>query len=189
MKNVLEILKQTDQSVIHWIEISVTGRFALGFWNIFTYIGYFAAGWIVFFILFSLKKKKPYVWRLWIVTFVCAFLISEGILKNIFQRPRPFMEMEAITVQTIRSSTFSFPSSHALFSGASVYILLALETNWNVRIIVVLVSILVSLSRVFLKVHYPSDVLAGYFLGILIGLSCSRILKGVSRASSAPGTK
>ena len=96
-----------------------------------------------------------------------------SLLKNLFQRIRPDHPL----VEGI--SNYSFPSGHALMSVAFFgwLILLTKEKireriTRNIFIIPLLVLILlIGFSRVYLRVHYPSDVLAGYCIGI-VWISC-----------------
>ena len=82
-------------------------------------------------------------------------------VKQVFARERPSL-WESIAPET----TFSFPSAHAMGSAtlACVLILLAWRTRWRWPVLVVALAftIAVGLSRVYLGVHYPSDILAGW---------------------------
>jgi undecaprenyl-diphosphatase len=96
-------------------------------------------------------------------------------LKSAFDRPRPDIVPHLREVMTS-----SFPSGHALTS-AAVYMTLGVLVMRIARTrtassfalaVAVLVTVLVGASRVFLGVHYPSDVLAGWLVGLSWALLC-----------------
>ncbi|MBN2546672.1 MAG: phosphatase PAP2 family protein, partial [Spirochaetes bacterium] len=149
--------------------------------NFFTYLSYYAIGWTFFFIIILIRKKNDHYWLLWGFTFVLTYFLSDIILKNLIQRPRPFMILTDITINTLRTGSFSFPSSHAAFSGASFYVCTKIEKNRYLRITVFIVSIIISLSRLILKVHFLTDILAGYFLGLTAGFVINLILSRIYR--------
>lgn len=103
-----------------------------------------------------------------------AFLLSY-FLKDIFDRPRP----ELVAGGT-RVFSASFPSGHSLLAAATYLTLGGLvaqiHTRWRLRMFTILLAILIVLvvgvSRVYLGVHWPSDVLAGWTLGAIWALVC-----------------
>lgn len=103
----------------------------------------------------------------WSVTITGGGLLNSG-LKNLFQRVRPELPNPFIT-----ESGWSFPSGHAMGSlivyGMLTYLLvLVLNRLWSKLILVAMVTLvmLIGLSRLYLGVHFFSDVLAGYAAGI-----------------------
>lgn len=102
-------------------------------------------------------------------------VIWSQALKALFDRPRPDSAFHAVEVVNA-----SFPSGHALLS-ASIYLTLgalaaSFATRRRIRVfaltVAILAAALVGVSRVFLGVHYPSDVLAGWSLGGAWALIC-----------------
>ena len=98
----------------------------------------------------------------------CAVAL-ENAMKWIVQRPRPD---EIIAYAT--PGSFSFPSGHALFAtafyGSFALIVSAALTGWSraaVNVAIAIVVLAIGTSRIFLGVHYPSDVIAGFLAGAL----------------------
>ena len=89
------------------------------------------------------------------------YLILTNSLKSIFSRPRPFVELENELVQTVNPYR-SFPSGHAAAMFTLLPFLSFIKITW------ITLSIIVMLSRVYLGVHYLSDVIFGMLLGLLI---------------------
>jgi undecaprenyl-diphosphatase len=96
-------------------------------------------------------------------------LILNPALKHIFNRPRPHIFVWGATV-----ASTSFPSGHAM-NAAVLYLTIAfiitrLEIRWWARILTLLAAVviiaLICLSRLYLGVHYPTDVIGGLIMGI-----------------------
>ena len=108
------------------------------------------------------------------ICFVGSALLNMGS-KRFFQRDRPSL-WESIAPE----STFSFPSGHAMGSMtlAVTLVLLAWNTRWRwpVALSAVTFAVLVSLSRVYLGVHYPSDILAGWCAALVWVVGCFLVM-------------
>ena len=114
-------------------------------------------------ILLMFKKKyRVYGIMIIIATLTTAF-VGNIILKNVFERPRPFHSYD-INLIIEEPSGFSFPSGHT--SSAFVCAGMLSVINKKLCIISYTVASLIAISRAYLFVHFPSDIIAGALLGI-----------------------
>jgi undecaprenyl-diphosphatase len=104
----------------------------------------------------------------------CAALIALGIgqiVGNAVDRARPYTAMPASHVLISRSSDFSFPSDHATAAGAiAVGLVLAgmRYRSLTLGLVTCCLAVLLAVSRVYVGVHYPGDVVAGLALGAAV---------------------
>ena len=91
------------------------------------------------------------------------------ILKNITGRPRPYQQILVVEQCARVPDEFSFPSGH--MAAACVMVVIAGSAFSAALVPLLILAILIGSSRVYLGMHYPSDVLAGALLGILSGFS------------------
>jgi len=118
-----------------------------------------ALGFLSVWRLLQLERRRDAI--VFVVTVLAAEALME-ILKLAFHRARPMPFFAE------RPDSFSFPSGHALKS-AVFYVLLAwlASCHWAIRIAAVLLALLIGISRVYLGVHYPTDVIGGYAVAVV----------------------
>lgn len=117
-------------------------------------------------ILFILIKNKKIGFS--IISNLAVVTILNQLLKNILQRPRP------TEFRIVEETGFSFPSGHSMvsmaFYGYLIYLIYRYVKNKYLKwILIVLLSILIctiGISRIYLGVHYTSDVLGGFLISI-----------------------
>ena len=111
-------------------------------------------------------------------------LVLNGVLKLGFNRPRP-----AIFVPEVHAVSSSFPSGHAM-SAAIVYGTVAylaarlhkrIWARWLVMTAALIIIALICFSRMYLGVHYPSDVFAGVAIGLAWAGFCMATLEAIQR--------
>ena len=108
-----------------------------------------------------------------------GFAITNLFLKVSIARPRPYTDTDSVfyqlwlTVNQHTESDKSFPSGHMTAACASMIPLVILARPWQ-KILAALFAILMGLSRIYLCVHFPSDVLGGLIVGLFAG--CMAVL-------------
>lgn len=141
--------------------------------------------WIPLYALFIYLIIKRFKFKSWIiilaivVSIALADRITSGFFKPTFQRLRPCHNPE---LQTFIHSPnnhcggqYGFVSSHAANSVAfavCVYLLFSYKRRKNIYLLIIPWAIWVSISRIFLGVHYPADILLGGFIGGICGFAC-----------------
>lgn len=150
-----------------WITTAALDVTALGGMVVLFLITFFVG------VFLFLMGKRHAMGLAWGATFTGALL--SVVLKEIFDRPRPQVVPHLAEVESA-----SFPSGHALMS-AVVYLTLGALLSQFVRQrrvkcyvlgVAVLMTGIIGLSRIFLGVHYPTDVLAGWTVGLTWALLC-----------------
>ncbi|MEQ8197311.1 MAG: phosphatase PAP2 family protein [Clostridiaceae bacterium] len=96
--------------------------------------------------------------------------LGEGIIKHIVRRRRPFDERQKDELLISKPQTYSFPSGHTAssFAAAGIFYL----TGNPLSMHMIILAFLISFSRLYLRVHFFSDILGG----VLLGISCSLMI-------------
>ena len=98
-------------------------------------------------------------------------IIGEGIIKNIVKRQRPFKEKDNGLLIN-KPITYSFPSGHTASSFAASWasLIAASALNNTIALLAAPIATMIAFSRIYLRVHYPTDVIFGIILGCLCGI-------------------
>lgn len=95
-------------------------------------------------------------------------LLSDKFLNLIIPQPRPFIVEQGVNLLTRPPLDPSFPSTHAAISAAAATLIFYFSDSRLLRAAGIVVAILVGFSRIFVGVHYPSDILAGWAIGVTV---------------------
>lgn len=161
-----------DAWVIQMLHDHVGSDFLDKFFVVITRLGDYGLIWILLAILLMMKKKYRSLGIMVILVLILDVVVVSGLLKTLFNRPRPYMAMNLpILIDPPYGS--SFPSGHSS-SSISVAAMTYLNRLKGWQAILVL-ALFIVFSRVYLLVHYPSDVMVGALVGIVNALVVYRL--------------
>ena len=164
----VEIFKKVDNTILRWINVKFRNKTFDNIMPIITSAGNLGIIWIVISVLLMTKKDYRVLGQTILIALVITTIIGEGIIKNIVKRKRPFYGDDDKELLISRPITYSFPSGHTAssFAVAAVFI----KTDNAASLEIILLACLIAFSRIYLGVHYPSDVIGGGIIGALCGL-------------------
>ena len=181
------VLKSTefDFRVFKLLETYVSDRNST-IMNAFTFLGkhdFLIPANLVLIAFFLFRKHKWYSIKVPAIALSSLGLMF--VLKNLFNRPRPDIPL------LYEAQGLSFPSGHALMSvtfyGLLIYIIFKMVDNkalrWSLIAFLILLIIIIGFSRIYLRVHYTTDVIAGYSVGFLWLVFAISILNRMERTA------
>lgn len=164
----LEAVTTWDASVITAIYENVHSAFLTMFFRIVTLLGEGGIFWIAVAVILLFFKKTRRSGICIGASLLIGVIVGNGIIKNVVARPRPYDAIAGIASVVSHLSDYSFPSGHSLCCFEAGTALAMNRTKWAIPAYVG--AVLVAVSRLFLFVHYPTDVICGALLGVLFGV-------------------
>ena len=143
--------------------------------SVITHLGDAGILWILLGVLLLCNKKYRKVGFVMLIALAVGAIFANLIVKPIVERPRPFVEFSELELIISAPSGYSFPSGHSLASFTGAVILAWANRKWALPAF--LMAFLIAFSRLYLCVHYFSDVVTGSILGVLFSLIGIAILK------------
>lgn len=187
MHNILSIV-MVDAKISFWIQDHMIMSWL-------TFVTYWVSKitssgllWIIISIILMAQKKYRMVGLGMFLSLVLVFIVGDQTLKPHVARLRPFVQFPQVVLPATPPDphTYSFPSGHATGSfSSSVALLLGLcsvnlkKAYWGV--LAILFAAFVAFARVYLFVHFTSDVVVGAILGIIMGIIAWAITRALSR--------
>ena len=165
-----------ELSILDWIQTLHT-PFLDKIMVFITRLGDAGIIWIVLSIVLLLLPKTRKSGVVMVAALVVDVLLCNIVLKNLVARTRPYDVNTGVHLLVAKLHDYSFPSGHTAASFASVTALyLAGEKKlWKFALVL---ACLIAISRLYLYVHYPTDVLRGILFGVISGyLGYRKVLK------------
>ncbi len=159
-----------DLPILDWIQANLQSSFMDSFMPIITLLGDAGIFWIAWSVLLLLFPKTRKIGLGMGFALILGLLVCNVTLKPLIARPRPydFQETEfGVFIQLLidRQHDFAFPSGHTIASFEAATVLL--KNSKKMGIPAMILAVIIAFSRLYLYVHYPTDVIFSVFSGIL----------------------
>ncbi|MBR1821569.1 MAG: phosphatase PAP2 family protein [Clostridia bacterium] len=157
-----------DSSILLWIQDSVRADFLSPIMKVITHLGDKGAFWILLTLALLIypNRKGRRLGLMCGVSMAIGLLVTNLVIKNWVARVRPYELIQGLECIVAKADDWSFPSGHTTNSLACAWVLFRkAPKKWGVPALVL--AILIALSRLYVGIHYPTDVLGGAVIGIL----------------------
>ena len=158
-----------DFSILNWIQEHLRCAFLDATMPWVTVLGTAASLWVLIAILLMIKPATRHTAVLLFIGLFATLILCNLLTKNLVARDRPCWINPDVDLLVKSPKDYSFPSGHTAMSFVSTVILC--KQGKRVGIVAFVVAILIAFSRLYLYVHFPSDVAGGAIFGTVIGLA------------------
>ena len=157
-----------DYKILEFIRLHFKCSFLDKFMKHFSTLFNYSIIWMILGVgLFFFKSTRQFGFEIFFAL-TLELLVCNAIVKRFTKRERPFRRNEEVNLLINPPKDYSFPSGHTLCAFLAATIMIYF--NLWIGIALFLVAFIIAFSRVYLYVHFPSDVLAGAILGVCIAL-------------------
>lgn len=167
-----------DHAVLSYIQEFIRNPALTAFFCTFTRMGNGGLLWLALTIGLLFIKRTRKTGFLCSGALLMSLLVNNALLKGLVSRPRPYEAFSDLTALVGRPMGASFPSGHTGAAFAFGWVVFRTMPK-GYGIAALFIAVLMGLSRLYVGVHYPTDVLGGLIAGILIGELMVRLGKGV----------
>lgn len=156
-----------DFWILDWVQSHLRCGFLDTVMPWLTALGEYGAFWMLLTVILLIRKDTRQVGVMMGVALVLDVVFCNGIIKPLAARPRPFALRPEVELLIKAPGDYSLPSGHTAvsFAAAGAMVFARQRGRW----IALALAAAIGLSRIYLYVHYPSDVVCGAALGLLCG--------------------
>lgn len=171
----MEQLLQIDGNILLFIQENIRHDFMTPFWTWITSLGNSGWFWIVLSVIFLIPKKTRKAGITSLLALAIGALITNVTLKNMVARIRPYEVVDGLRLLIARPRDYSFPSGHtcASFAAALVYYRY-FPRKWGIA--AVILASMIAFSRLYVGVHYPTDILGGLIVGAFAAWAARKLM-------------
>lgn len=166
MNTFLQSVQNLDGEILLQIQQQLRTDMLTPLMKFVTFLGNGGWFWILCAVVLLAIPKTRKTGYAAVLSLIFGVIVTNLLLKNIVARPRPFAEIEALIPLIAKPTDFSFPSGHTTASFAVALVMLRMLPK-KIGIPAVVLAALVAFSRLYLGVHYPTDVLVGFVVALV----------------------
>ena len=163
----MEALSQWEGGALLWIQEGLRGPVQDAFFSFYTQLGNGGILWIALCVvlLFFPRTRKAGFWAL--IAMLFGLVCTNVLLKHLVGRTRPWLVLEGLVPLVVEDDPNSFPSGHTCAAFACCVTWARCTGKRWLRCLCIAAALLMGFSRLYVGVHFPSDVLAGCAVGCL----------------------
>ena len=163
----MEALSQWEGGALLWIQEVLRGPVQDAFFSFYTQLGNGGILWIALCVvlLFFPRTRKAGFWAL--IAMLFGLVCTNVLLKHLVGRTRPWLVLEGLVPLVVEDDPNSFPSGHTCAAFACCVTWARCTGKRWLRCLCIAAALLMGFSRLYVGVHFPSDVLAGGAVGCL----------------------
>ena len=166
----MDWLLHLDGNILLWIQEHIRKEFFDPIVIFISSLGNAGWFWLVLLAVLLCSPRYRKAGMTGMVAVLIGFLITNVWIKNMAARIRPYEVVEGLKFIGTKPHDFSFPSGHSTCSiAASAALFATLPKKAGIPLLVL--AILICLSRLYVGVHYPTDVLAGVLIGLFAAMA------------------
>ncbi len=174
----MEFLTQIEGNFLLWVQQFLRQEWMTPFWKMITFLGDRGWFWIALGLGLLLFKETRRAGTAVLLALLINALITNVTLKPLIARIRPYEAIEGLMPLVGPQRDFSFPSGHASASFAAATACWKLLPGKYGKPLLILAA-LIAFSRLYLGVHYPTDVIAGVAIGVFAAWAAVNVRKAV----------
>ena len=164
-----------DEAILLFVQDNIRTPVLTVIMQLFSRMGDAGIAWIVLGLALAAFARTRRRGAAMLIALTTEYVICDLIIKKLVLRPRPYLLISQLELLVPLERSTSFPSGHSASSFVCAYMLarmFGMKGAWAY-----LPAALIALSRIYVGVHYPSDVVAGIVLGTLIGIVLYPLLR------------
>ena len=181
----IEAFIRLDSSILLLIQDFLRNNTLTSVFIFITNLGNRGFIWTLISIVLFIFPKTRKIGCMGICALILSMVINNMVLKNLVERSRPFDTITTLVPLIHKPADFSFPSGHTASAFAAGYLFYR-KLPKKIGIPILILAFSIGISRLYLGVHYPSDVIAGMLCGITISYMAEVIInalfKGMHRS-------